>query len=587
MTEIYKKYSKILFPAILLFIYVIYTVFSWGRWGNCITDSFREIIIPQAILDGKVLYSDITCLYPPLAYYLNALLFKIFGVSLNILYLSAILCSLAVLTVIYNITKKYSSDETAFLTTLSIMFLTTFRIGVTDSASWFFPYSYSFIYAFTSCIFALYFLCLYKETKTDKHLFLASLLTGLSVAFKFDFCLFYLLVFYEIIKNKSFKNFFVSVLLFVSPIIMTYGLWFISGGSIEAFKNYAGFLNSFANSESVKDFNSFFLARSFNDFIVYHLKNSGLAFILNFAEISFLVLFMVLIQKKIKNLPLKTLLLSGTGFFGYFLFAKAVTYSQDKYFNLQADFLAIPYILWFAAFILIVLKIITKNSTKKENFFIFLIAVSLIMSYRLWIAIFNCYIGNFIIVTYLLAFIYLILEVIPEKIPFLKNSLYKLFAGIAVVLYSLIYLNTYYGIIRKTTGSISSKNKEIIYTYPKIAKTYNEIISYVKNNSNSNDVVLVVYESPVINYFADRKTNLKYYALIPHIVESYGEDKILSDLENNFPDFVVFLNQQYVDGHFFGKDYGQKIQKFFEDNYNAVTNIPGEDNEDTIIYKKK
>lgn len=63
--------SKI-YPFILFLIYFLFIILSWGKWGHILADSFREALIPQAILDGKVLYSDITNLYPPLAYQINA-----------------------------------------------------------------------------------------------------------------------------------------------------------------------------------------------------------------------------------------------------------------------------------------------------------------------------------------------------------------------------------------------------------------------------------------------------------------------------------------------------------------------------------
>lgn len=168
----FEKYKSKIYPFILIAIYALFIFLSWGKWGHFLADSFREAVIPQALLDGKVLYSEITNLYPPLAYQLNALLYLIFGNSLNTLYIASILCSVSVLSVIYKLAKEYASDFTAFIIVLSAMEIFVFRVNILNSASWIFPYSYSFLYAFTACIFAFAVYCYYKKVNNHKYLYL-------------------------------------------------------------------------------------------------------------------------------------------------------------------------------------------------------------------------------------------------------------------------------------------------------------------------------------------------------------------------------------------------------------------------------
>ena len=73
MKDFFNKYKSIILPLILLLIFAVCTALTWGKWGHIIYDCFREAVVPQALLDGKVLYRDITNLYPPLAYQFNAL----------------------------------------------------------------------------------------------------------------------------------------------------------------------------------------------------------------------------------------------------------------------------------------------------------------------------------------------------------------------------------------------------------------------------------------------------------------------------------------------------------------------------------
>ncbi|MGN0014656.1 MAG: glycosyltransferase family 39 protein, partial [Candidatus Gastranaerophilaceae bacterium] len=234
MSLFFAKHKTKIFPFILIIIYALFVFLSWGKWGHFLADSFREAVIPQELLNGKVLYSDITNLYPPLAYQLNALLYLIFGNSLNTLYIASILCSVAVLSIIYKLAKEYSSDFTAFIIVLTAMEIFVFRVNILNSASWIFPYSYSFLYAFTACIFAFAAYCRYKKDNHNKYLYLTFLLTGLSVAFKYDFLLFVFLPLYEVLKNKSMKQIIYGILLFLFPSLMSFGIYLFTGGTLSA-----------------------------------------------------------------------------------------------------------------------------------------------------------------------------------------------------------------------------------------------------------------------------------------------------------------------------------------------------------------
>ena len=74
---------------ILLINIVVFVVFiiGYGRFGDVIFDSFREVYIPSQIVKGQVLYKNIFNIYAPFAYLFNAALFKVFGVIIFISFL--------------------------------------------------------------------------------------------------------------------------------------------------------------------------------------------------------------------------------------------------------------------------------------------------------------------------------------------------------------------------------------------------------------------------------------------------------------------------------------------------------------------
>src|SRR5215510_5701860 len=80
----------------ILAVFVAMLIVSWRRWTSPIADSGREMDLPRRLLDGELLYRDVHHLYPPFAPYFNALLYRIFGVQLDVLHVAGILCSIVI-----------------------------------------------------------------------------------------------------------------------------------------------------------------------------------------------------------------------------------------------------------------------------------------------------------------------------------------------------------------------------------------------------------------------------------------------------------------------------------------------------------
>jgi hypothetical protein len=75
---------------------------SWGKWTDVQIDFGGELYIPWQLSQGKVLYRDIAYRNGPLPPYLNALWFRLFGVSLKTL----VYCNLAILAGICALTHQ-------------------------------------------------------------------------------------------------------------------------------------------------------------------------------------------------------------------------------------------------------------------------------------------------------------------------------------------------------------------------------------------------------------------------------------------------------------------------------------------------
>ena len=497
MIKIFETIKKYIFPLILLLVYVSFTVLTFGKWGNIFYDCFREVFIPQAILDGKILYSDITCLYPPLAYQVNALLFKIFGCSLNVLYSAAITCSVLILSLLYQIIERYSSSLTAFVVVLSVMEIFTFRIEFLNSASWFFPYSFSFLYAFAACFISFYFYVLYKEQKNRKLLYLIAFFAGLSIAFKLDFICFAFLIIYELFKNKELKDFLICLGVYFAPLVFTYGIWFIGGGSFDALVQYKEFILNFITAPSVLTFNKFVLFQKINLPVLERLTDSAMHFVLNMVIISGISFLLVQCNKKIKNLFFKILGLIPIFLYVYMYFFKNF-YLIQCYTRMNLNLAIIPYIVMFGALFILFFKRNKNNYSKQEKIYILFAITGLLLSYRTFAMILISYIGNFSMILYWAAFLYLLLELLPEYFSALKSNQYKNFVAITILLYSFTYPMIYLILANQKDFPIRTE-KEVVYTVKKYADPLNETINYIKTNTPMDSSVLVVDEGLVIN----------------------------------------------------------------------------------------
>ena len=574
MSEVFAKYKSYIYPILLSIIYVVCIILTWGKWGHIIADCFREMVIPQAILEGKILYSDITNLYSPLAYWLNAGLFSVFGDSLNVLYFAGIFNSFVILSVLYFLTKKYSSDFVAFIVTLTVIEIFTFRINMLNSVSWIFPYSYSFIYAFSTCLLALVSYVLYKENLKLKYLFLSFLFIGLSVAFKLDFLLFALVPLFEIIKNKSFKQFLIALICFVIPTGVTFGAYLLTGGTISALLNQFDFLSEFSKAPSVISFNKLCLPQKYNIYVLQSIVYSIIAFVSSAVIILLCSSGVVLFLNKINNRFFKIFLSIIFAFLGYVFVIKNIAKLQFVFLGLHANLVCIPYFVAIIALVIFFLKRKEKNYTNIEKFYFLLTISGILMAYRLITAVFISYIGNFIMTIFWLAFILFCYEILPKYFEKFKNSNYRKILTVSFISFGLIFSSLFVFFAQNMTYKIKS-SKGTFYTSKTYALTCNDAIDFIEKNISNDETLLVMDEGLIFNYLTDRKTNLKYYALIPHMIDTFGEEKIIEDLSINPPDFAFITNNVYPTklGGKFGINYAKKITAFFFDNYEYVQSI--------------
>src|SRR5262245_50064821 len=77
-----RQLISILGPLLVAICVITMLVWTWNKCPDPVIDYGREVYVPWRISQGQVLYRDINYFNGPLAPYLDAVLFKLFGPSI-------------------------------------------------------------------------------------------------------------------------------------------------------------------------------------------------------------------------------------------------------------------------------------------------------------------------------------------------------------------------------------------------------------------------------------------------------------------------------------------------------------------------
>ena len=126
MFKTLKKATNIINFTVLSILGSIMLVLSWQKWPDVLVDFGRELYVPWQITNGAVLYKDLAYFFGPFSPYLNALLFKIFGVSLLTIAIFNIVLIIVLTGVIYRIFTITTDRLTALAVSAAFIALFAF-----------------------------------------------------------------------------------------------------------------------------------------------------------------------------------------------------------------------------------------------------------------------------------------------------------------------------------------------------------------------------------------------------------------------------------------------------------------------------
>ncbi|MBR6098955.1 hypothetical protein IKP85_04340 [bacterium] len=504
-----------------------------GHYGNIVFDIGREIYYPERILDGKVLYKDLFNIYGPFPYLFNALLYKIFTVHLNTLYVSGALCSFGIVSGVYIISRKFLSE---FLSFAIGVFVIICGVCATHLFNYTLPYSYGMLYGTVAFIYSVWAYLKFQEKNNQGFLYLAALLGGIAFSNKYDFIVYGIVLFIASLftRNKRIVLNFITCFMFV-PVICGIIL-FIQGLGLNDISYALADIKSLAEAKTLK---YFYTIQG-----IYFSSKVLPVWLFNFIQT---VLGFGIIAGGIKITEKNKFIgyvIAGIGSIAFIVF------SQPAVFVYIAPLI-----------ILTALTVFTKLKTQSGLLFLTIAVLSVCIK-CFWVMLPLNY-GNYALPAALCVLMSLLFTVVDRKYE-------KAFAiGIIAVSLNILIANSN----RLFLSDKISTDRGNIYTYSEIADATNNLIAGLETSDAKSAVIYP--EGLLVNFLTGIKSDDYYNSMLPLYIESIGEDRFLKSLKENNPEYIVLNNQstyEYGAEHI-TKDYAYDFGKYLQESYEPVEDI--------------
>jgi len=549
MSYFLTKYKKdVFFLSLLSFIVAIFAIIFFQKQGLLMVDCGREPYLAKEVMMGKILYKELLNIYGPLSYQINAILFKLFGVHLNTLFVAGNIIAYGIILSIYFISRLFTQE---FLSFSLAFFTAVMGIANVYLFNFVFPYTFAMTYALLAILLSLF--CLLKHYQTSKRHFivLSFFFMGFSITSKLDFagCLIVLLVYSLFIKKCTLKGHFYNALAFLSLPLLAFGTLFLQGLSLQDIPIMYDLYTKIITSEGSQTFLKSILG-------IYSPINWTT--ILNLAITNLILLLFLCILYKIS---LKT-------------HSKVILGVLLLIMQISINAVVSPYsfiyivILIFSLLLLLVAKNIIKLTPINDTdlSLILLFSFSILMSIRNFsLIVLHIAYGLYPLPILLLCLVVFIAIYAPAYIHLKNKNIFINSLAILVIIISNKFLIHNFVLANFVKNSkISTSMGSIYVTKKEFDKYQNMLVSCSKIPKGNK--LLVLPQGVMINFLLDKESDPFYFVLIPPYIEAFGEDKIINDLKNN-PKTSFLITGIPTLGY--GKidlcvDHGQKLCKYIQ-----------------------
>ena len=174
--------------VVLAALAVYFVSISWRKWPDPLIDFGRELYVPWRLSTGAVLFRDIDEAYGPFSQYVNAALFRAFGVSLMVLVIANLAIFAAIVSAIYVLFRRAWGRLATFISTA--LFIAVFGFSQYNgdgNYNYATPYAHEATHGFLVCLLLLLVLYKWMELPSLSLSALAGLFFGLTIVVKTEF----------------------------------------------------------------------------------------------------------------------------------------------------------------------------------------------------------------------------------------------------------------------------------------------------------------------------------------------------------------------------------------------------------------
>ncbi|HEV8485313.1 MAG TPA: hypothetical protein VGV87_17355 [Blastocatellia bacterium] len=575
-------------------------VVSWERWGNPLVDCGREMNQPLRLARGEMLYSQVRHIYGPLSPYLNALLYRIFGASLGVLYADGIVTALVIIGLVYWLARQLMGRAPSAAAALSVMWICAFK----QAGNYVLPYSYA---ALHGCVLGLASLALLVKAagaregavrdgaggrlSAAKYLMCAGVIAGLTVLAKTEMGFAAVstgVAAAGIIYYPQLRRSLVSIVYFLGPAMGVVGLVY---GIVAARAGwYALLQESFLALQNLPVELVYFNKRmsGFDQPLLSLAQMGGsllriLSFALLIASISLLVtrwrnrrpgIEVAMADRSLPNAGRASyVLLWALVLLSVLLFVIAPSAGRLQWD--KGPYLAMP-VLLVALMVLTFLRYRREVSISKEastrTLVLLVVAVySLLSLVRVILRVRSggAY-SSYLLPASVILFTYCWATTFPGLIKDRRARPVARYIGLALI---FAWVAVTAGVVthrfRTNNTYPVTTTRGTIIAIPELGIAFDEAVRFINRETEPSDPVAVIPEGTSLNFFTDRRNPLKEEITTPGYLNPEQEERAISQLIESNTRLILVTNRatpEFGRG-IFGRDYCQRLMGWIEDNF--------------------
>jgi len=589
--------------------------YTWGHWGDFQVDCGRELYVPAAILKGKLLFRDLWYMYGPLAPYLKALLFRIFGIHLTVLYLLGLTLTVGSALLTFEIGRQFNLGVAASLAPPLFFLVEAFYPFIFNFV---FPYSYAASLGASFGLACLYFTLRYLSEARTLHLAIAAILAGLAVLTKQEFGLacIALLGFgiaASFLIRRSLRDFLRDSAVFLaslSPALAVYG-WFAwkLSPKVVFFENW------------IATPGTYFMRVWGKDAMAHHGFRFSPAEVIETAAFSLLAIALwstlaslnaAIIKKLGLRSPFSVALLTAAN-----LIPIGIVLNSD---SLSILLLRLTHAVYVTSIFALPKEIVTQTILPK-GLFLFGVFFLVHSSWRFWkgrkaasdgleaaLGLYAVLIGFrvmwetgpspykyalFFNVPLFLIFVISVDRIVCWAARSLEPKQRNLLAGSMLtaevaVLFVMLFPNP------RSLPAPLTTDYGTFYTKHDVAVLFPQIITFMKTHTRNGRDILVLPEPPSLYVFAGMQAPSRWYSLLPGVLPPDREPEFLQEIAANQVRYVLIANRAMPEFGpiYFGHGYNDGVYRWITENYVRVGQfgpLPNEPSTPYImwVYEKK